>query len=99
MSAQITAKIEIRDMRILKDTLEKLNFKFKESNGQISINEGYRGIVFNGDKVTFDSGQQHTIDNIKSQYALNFKKQELANLGLPFEVVETEKQIEISVLA
>jgi hypothetical protein len=99
MSAQITAKIEIRDMRILKDTLEKMGYKFTETGNEISINTGYRGIRFCGDKVTYDSGQGQTVNEIKCQYALNFKKQELANLGLPFEVVETEKQIEISVLA
>jgi hypothetical protein len=99
MSCQITAKIDIRDMRILKDTLEKMGYKFKESGKGITVNEGYRSIRITESEVTFDTGNEHIVNDIKVQYAFNFKKQELASLGLPYEVVETEKQIEISVLA
>jgi len=99
MSAKVEAKIEIRDMRILKDTLTRMGYKTNERNNGIAIKEGYRDIFFDLDKqkVVHDSYEASTVNNIKAQYAFDFEKNRLAQLGATFDVVETEDRIEILV--
>ena len=99
MSAKVEAKIEIREMRILKDTLEKMGYKYNENGNCLSVRAGYRDIHFDLDnqKATHDSGESHIVQDIKVQYALSFEKNRLAQLGATFDVVETDEKIEILV--
>jgi hypothetical protein len=75
MSTKVNVNTEIRNSKILKDTLEQLKIKCNEDkqNEIITIQIAYNNMIFdlkNG-HVSYDSGHKGQIDNINRNYQKN----------------------------
>jgi hypothetical protein len=98
MSAKVTGLIEIRDMKILQDTLKKMKIDFTANDKNVSISRRWNNIVFNHDKVTYDDVDKNIVTNISVEYAKNFKISELDQLGEVYQVEETNDFVKINVM-
>ena len=71
MSTKINIQCEIRDMRILKDTLAQMNIAYTEQNQDVlAIKRAYMPITINtaNGHVECDSVSSKEVDNIVKQY-------------------------------
>lgn len=99
MSRKIEAKIEIRDMKILKDTLNKMGFSTKDNGKTIRASKNYTTFNFSEGSVLMDDMHRHELEPVLSQYAKNFEVAQLEMKGRLYNINETENEIIIGVKA
>lgn len=97
MSGKIIVRGELRDRKILKDTLEQMGLTFTENgSGPIQVQSHY-GMTISETEINCDTVDRHTANEIKAQYQKNFQISQLALTGESYEVVETADKISIFV--
>ena len=93
MSTKVNIKTEIRDSKILKDTLKQLNINYKESDSLISISAAYHNTSFNllDGTVSYDDMNKEKVNQICRNYQKNLV---VSNANLNNHIVEsiTENQ-------
>ena len=82
MSRKITVQFEVREMLIMKDTLEQMGISFTESAGQLRIEGSYGGISITDSNISFDSVDQKRVNKIKQQYMTNFYRDKAIKEGM-----------------
>jgi hypothetical protein len=102
MSTKINVQCEIRDMRILKDTLNQMGINFTEQNQDVlAIQRAYMPITINtrtGD-LSHDSAHTGEVKNIRIQYAANFCREQCIREGNQIkEEVDANGHITIQIL-
>jgi hypothetical protein len=84
MSTKINVQCEIRDSRILKDTLSRMNISYTEKNQDVlAIQRAYMPITFNtktGD-ASYDSASTREVESIMKQYAASFCRDQAIREG------------------
>lgn len=97
MSSKIHVKCEMRDRKILADTLTKLGYKFNEHDKIIRVKAGYQHIDISETDISCDSADRSIVSQIKVEYQKNLQLSQLALTGEQYEVVETEDKVSIYV--
>jgi hypothetical protein len=93
MSAHITVQSEIRNMRILKDTLTEMGYNFADTGSNqevVEIQRSYHNIRFstNDGQVSFDDANTKEVNTIKRTYSVNFCKDFAIKEGMEAKVTE-----------
>jgi hypothetical protein len=85
MSRKVVVQFEVRDMLILKDTLNQMGHVFTEVNQDVvEIHRSYHHISFNAKtgEVSYDDTNTSEVDKIKQQYMVNFYKDRAIKEGM-----------------
>jgi hypothetical protein len=93
MSEKIVTQFAVRDMKIMEDTLNKLNYSFSKSKDSLSIRRPYHNIIVTADKVSCDSVNVSEVEKIKAEYSRNVYIDQFETEGLMYEVEETANEI------
>lgn len=88
MSTKVNIKTEIRNSRILKDTLKQLNINFTEENDIITVAQRYNNTVFNlkNGSIDYDDMQKNNVEKICRNYQKNLV---ISNANLNNHIVES----------
>lgn len=84
MSKSIIGTTQIRDMLILKKTLEEMGIAFNEINNEtLAWGSGYNKFRINvaSGEVKYDSMRKTEFEALQKQYSKNFILQEIAKKG------------------
>ena len=102
MSRKVCVQTEIRDMLILKNTLEQLGHKFTEKNQDIiEIQRSYHPIKFETrtGEISYDEMNTKEVHAIKQAYAVNFYKDQAIKEGNQVQEVKLDNgDIRINIL-
>jgi hypothetical protein len=94
MSQKIQTKFAVREMKIMKDVLNKLGYDFNERGAGLIVTgkSGY-SITINEEKINFDSIEKETVNKIKIEYGRS-RAIALAQLeGSNYQMEETADEI------
>jgi len=90
MSRGITVSFEVRDMRIMKDTIKEMGLKFDEvTQEQIQIQRFRRPIVISSageGSISFDEEDRKTVCDIRKNYGVNYYRDRAIREGMDVEV-------------
>ena len=92
MSKRVQGITQIRDLLILKKTLEEMGISYKELSAErIAWGAGYDHVEVNleSGKVSYDEMRKQYIDNVQQNYSKNFILQQIAIKGHRIESVKT----------
>ena len=83
MSRKVCVQFAVRNMMIMKNTLNQLGFGFDEvSEDQLEIRRSYNNIIINGEGISYDSANENEINGIKQAYTVNFYKDQAVREGM-----------------
>jgi hypothetical protein len=101
MSQKICVQSEIRDMLILKDTLNQLGHNFNEISAEVvEIKRSWNPISFNTSTgaVSYDNAHLNEVNQIKQTYMVNFYKNQAIQEGMNVtESVNASGEIELHI--
>jgi hypothetical protein len=99
MSGKINVACELRDQKILADTLVKMGLTAStEKDGRMTIKRPYMNMEIGIEKIDCDSMDRGMADNIKVQYQKNLQLNTLNIQGDMYEIVENSEKISIYVM-
>ena len=82
MSRKIEVQFEVREMLIMKDTLEQMGISFTESGNQLHVDGSYGGVTITDNTMTFDSVEERRVNKVKQQYMTNFYRDKAIKEGM-----------------
>jgi intein-encoded DNA endonuclease-like protein len=101
MSTKIIVQTEIREMAILRDTLEEMGLSFTAENENIIRiqNMSYPvSINLQNGSIDYDSDQRSIVDDMIQKYAVNYVRDEYLKRGLSIQQ-EVDQQGRIHIIA
>lgn len=84
MSKEVQVQFEVREMFIMKETLEQMGINYQELNEhQLEIKKSYHNIVIDAQSgiIRYDDMDKKQIDKIKQGYMVNFYKDKAIREG------------------
>ena len=95
MSRKVCVQFEVRDMLIMKDTLNQLGFDFTEpSENLLDIDRSYNHIRIQDGSISYDSDDQTDVNKIKQTYMVNYYRDQAIREGMQVQE-ETNENGEI----
>lgn len=102
MSAEIKVQFEVRDMLIMKDTLKRLGYDYKEmGEHRVEIASHYRPIAIdsNSGEISFDNVDQKKVDKIRQEYMVDFYRDKALREGCQFkQEVNAQGEVIINII-
>lgn len=102
MSREVNVQFEVRNMLIMKDTLNQLGYDFNESkNNILEISRPWHPIRINGNtgSISYDEYHVSEVNKIKQTYMVNFYKDQAIREGNQVEEkVEANGEIIINII-
>lgn len=72
MSCRVTVHCDIRNMKLLRETLDEMGYNYTDKENGVTVKSGFRNIeISENGKVVGDSGSRSTIDKINQTYQKN----------------------------
>jgi hypothetical protein len=100
MSTKLIIQTEIRNMAILKGTLEEMGLNFTAENEDVvRIQAAYPiSINLQNGNIDYDSDQKNQVQGLIQQYAANFMKDEYIREGSSIVSQEVDQQGRIHII-
>lgn len=97
MSRKIEVQFEIREMLIMKDTLNQMGIRFSDQGNSLHIEGSYGGINITASSIKYDSVSGSQVNKIKQQYMVNFYRDKAIKEGMQIhEEVQANGEIHIT---